>query len=381
MVRKVTINKLELLNFRNYENQTISFGDGINILYGQNAQGKTNILEALYIASTGKSHRTNNYHDLIKNGCQGFELRLEAIVNERENKITIKYSSDKGRYAEINGVKRDKLSDILGTLNMILFSPETLEVVKGSPAIRRRFLDILLCQTNRQYLHILKRYNQLIKNKAIALKMGRNEKKYEEMVPVWNEHISQYGAKIAFIRMNTIKSLNSYMKKEIHSITDGLEMSDLSYKTFCLFDENSDEGYFKEQLDKVLAEGIRKEKNISQCLYGPHRDDFEILLNDMNSRQYCSQGQQRTLALSLILAELIFVEETKGEKPVLLLDDVMSELDLKRQEYLLKGLSDVQTIITATDEFPFTNIKQSVNNGITKFQVKSGAVDLNIKLD
>lgn len=367
----MTIQSLELLNFRNYEKQTISFSNGINILYGQNAQGKTNILEALYIASTGKSHRTNSYHDLIRNGYQGFELKLDAIINNRDNKIIIKYSTENGRYAEINGVKRDKLSDILGTLNMILFSPETLEVIKGSPAIRRRFLDIILCQTNRQYLHILKRYNQLIKNKAIALKMGKSDKKYEEMIPVWNEHISMYGAKIAFIRKNAINELNSFMKTEMHSITDGLETSELHYKTFCNFDENSDEEYFRNQLMNNLNKGIKKEFSISQCLYGPHRDDFEILLNDMNSRQYCSQGQQRTLALSLILAELLFVEEIKGEKPVLLLDDVMSELDLKRQEYLLKGLTDVQTIITTTDELPYANIKE---REVKKFFINTGSV-------
>ncbi len=367
----MTIQSLELINFRNYERQKISFSDGINILYGQNAQGKTNILEALYIASTGKSHRTNSYHDLIKNGYQGFELKLDAVVNDRDNNITIRYSKENGRYAEINGVKRDKLSDILGTLNIILFSPETLEVVKGSPAIRRKFLDIILCQTNRQYLHILKRYNQLIKNKAIALKMGKHEKKYEEMIPVWNEHISMYGAKITFIRKNAISELDFFMKNGIHTITDGTENSELQYRTFCNFDKDSDEEYFKNQLINTLSRGIKKELSISQCLYGPHRDDFEILLNGMNSRQYCSQGQQRTLALSLILSELLFVEGIKGEKPVLLLDDVMSELDLKRQEYLIKSLSNVQTIITTTDELPYANIKE---REVKKFFIKSGKV-------
>ena len=166
----MTIQELDLFQFRNYKKQNLTFGDGINILYGQNAQGKTNILEALYISSTGKSHRTNNYNDLIQSGQNGFEIKLRAKLTDRENSIIIRYSHDKKKSAEINGIRRDKLSDILGTLNMILFSPETLDVVKGSPAMRRKFLDILLCQTNRQYLHLLKRYNSLIKNKSIALK-------------------------------------------------------------------------------------------------------------------------------------------------------------------------------------------------------------------
>lgn len=172
----MTIQEVELYQFRNYKKQSLTFGEGINILYGQNAQGKTNILEALYISSTGKSHRTNNYHDLIQNGQTGFEIKLSATVNNRENSIIVRYSKDTGKSAEINGIRREKLSDILGTLNMIFFSPETLEVVKGSPACRRKFLDILLCQTNRQYLHLLKRYNSLIKNKSLALKKGKQEK-------------------------------------------------------------------------------------------------------------------------------------------------------------------------------------------------------------
>jgi DNA replication and repair protein RecF len=367
----VTVQDLELTNFRNYGKQKISFVNGINILYGQNAQGKTNILEALYIASTGKSHRTNNYHDLIKYDCEGFELRLLSLSNSRENLIRIKYSKEKGRFLEINGIKRDKLSDVLGTLNMILFSPETLDVVKGSPAERRRFLDILLCQTDRQYLYILKRYNKLIKNKAAALKKYKSEKKYEDIFPVWNDHIAALGAKISHLRMNALNKLDGYMKEEIKSITSGTETSVLQYKTYCDYNEEADEEYFRTQLTEKLRNGIEKEINIAQCLYGPHRDDFEILLNNLNSRQFCSQGQQRTLALSLILAELFYTEEIKGEKPVLLLDDVLSELDLKRQEYLLKGLSDVQTIITTTDDLPFKKLKEKK---IKRFLIREGTV-------
>ncbi|NLX63906.1 MAG: DNA replication/repair protein RecF [Clostridiaceae bacterium] len=367
----MTIHELELNRFRNYKKESLTFGEGINILYGQNAQGKTNILEALYIASTGKSHRTNNYNDLIQRGQPGFEIKLKSKINDRENSIIIRYSKDKKKSAEINGIKRDKLSDILGTLNMILFSPETLEVVKGSPAIRRKFLDILLCQTNRQYLHLLRRYNSLIKNKSIALKKGKSEKKYEEIIPVWNEHISVYGGKIAYLRNSAINRLKKYMNEEIHKITGGAESSELVYKTFCETNEEKDEKYYENQLLKRLNEGMQKEISISQCIFGPHRDDFEILLNGMNSRQYCSQGQQRTLALSLILAELFYIEEIKGEKPVLLLDDVLSELDLKRQEYLLKGLSNVQTIITATDETRFISQDQRT---IKKFFIENGKV-------
>jgi DNA replication and repair protein RecF len=217
----------------------------------------------------------------------------------------------------------------------------------------------------------LQQYNLLIKNKSAALKKGRTEKKYEAVIPIWNNHIAQYGGEIAFLRLRAIDMLNVYMKKEIEQITVSKESSSLTYKTFCSYSNDVDEKFFQVELKERLEQGINKEINLAQCLYGPHRDDFEILLNDMNSRQYCSQGQQRTLALSLIIAELLFVEETRGEKPVLLLDDVMSELDLKRQEYLIRGLYDVQTIITTTDSLPFNNLK---GRNLKSFYIENGCV-------
>ena len=346
-------------------------------MYGQNGQGKTNILEALYISATGKSHRTNNYRDLVRHETQGFELNLIANITQRDNSISVKYFPSRGKFAEINGIKREKLSDILGTLNMIFFSPETLEVVKGSPGVRRKFLDILLCQTNRQYLHILKRYNLLIKNKSIALK-NEDRDKFRDTIPVWNDQISIYGGKIAYMRTKAINELNLYMKREVKNITNNQENSNIEYKTYFDFDEDNDSDYFINELSKTLKKGKEKERRLRQCIYGPHRDDFEILLNDKNSRQYCSQGQQRTLALSLIIAQLFYVEDIKGEKPVLLLDDVMSELDQSRQEYLLKGLIDVQTIITTADELSYSNVK---NHNIKKFYIEKGIVISKVDLN
>lgn len=367
----MTIKSLELYNFRNYEKQIICFDEGINILFGQNAQGKTNILEALYIAATGKSHRSKNYRDIVQHNKNGFEVKLDALVINQDTSISIKYTLEKGRFAEVNGIKRDKISDILGTLNMIMFSPETLDVVKGSPQIRRKFIDILLCQTNRRYLYYLQQYNILIKNKSLALKKGRADKKFEDIIPIWNDHIAKYGGKIAYIRMMTIEKLDGFMKNEISQITNGKEESELHYKTYFSYKSDMDSTCFEETLKNVLQKELKKEKDLSQCLIGPHRDDFEILLNGLSSRQYCSQGQQRTLALSLILSELYFVEAIKGEKPVLLLDDVMSELDVERQEYLIIGLKDVQTIITATDELPYSGIK---DKPVKRMYVENGTV-------
>lgn len=366
------VEKLELRNFRNYTNQSIVFDDGINILYGENAQGKTNILEALYITATGKSQRTNNYHDMIKNGSDGFEIKMSAATGERLNQIEIRYSREEGKYAEVNGIRRNKISDILGTMNMIFFSPETLEIIKGSPQERRKFIDVLLCQVSKNYLYSLQQYNQILRNKSLALRKGKTEKKYEEIIPIWNEHLSGHGGRIAFVRDRTIKRLNAFMKEEMSKISDGVETSEIIYRTFADCPENPTEVYYSERLAEKLNQGMKKEKDIGQCLIGPHRDDMEILLNGMNSRQYCSQGQQRSLALSLVLSELKWIEEIKGDKPVLLLDDVMSELDRKRQDYLLKGLYDIQTIITTTDD---NILKDDMNRKVKSMHVKSGKVD------
>lgn len=365
------VKRLELDNFRNYKRQSIVFGDGINILYGENAQGKTNILEALYLTATGKSQRTNNYHDLIMNGTDGFEVRMDAVSNDSLKRIGIRYTKDKGRYAEVNGIRRNRISDILGTMNMIFFSPETLDIIKGSPQCRRKFIDVLLCQVSKSYLHSLQQYNQIIKNKSAALKKGRNDKKYDEVIPVWNEHLAGHGGRICYIRDKTIRRLDDYMKREIEKITSGGESSELAYKTFTGCPDMPDEAYYREQLRLKLEQGRARERELGQCLYGPHRDDIEISLNCMNSRQYCSQGQQRSLALSLVIGELKLVEEIRGEKPVLLLDDVMSELDQKRQEYLLKGLYDIQTIITTTD---VEQLKSGLRREVTCMRVVSGNV-------
>lgn len=365
------VERLELKNFRNYVYQSIEFGDGINILYGENAQGKTNVLEALYITATGKSQRTNNYHEMVRYGCEGFEISLKAECRERTNQVDIRYSREKGKYAEVNGIKRNRISDILGTLNMIFFSPETLEIIKGSPLQRRKFLDVLLCQVSKSYLYSLQQYNQLVKNKSIALKKGRTEKKYEEIIPIWNENMAKHGGKIAYVRDRTIKRLNQYMKEELLRISNRKEVSELIYRTFTECMPEADESYYVNKLEDRMREGMNKEKEMGQCLYGPHRDDIEIMLNGMNSRHYCSQGQQRSLALALVLSELKWIEEIKGDTPVLLLDDVMSELDHKRQEYLINGLKDIQTIITTTDD----HIMGHKNFGkAIRYKVESGTV-------
>lgn len=365
------VKNLELNQFRNYKKEAIEFVSGINLLYGKNAQGKTNILEALYLSATGRSHRTNTYHDLIKNGTNGFEIKVKANTREREHLIIISYSKDKGRLTELNGIRRDKLSDILGTFNMILFSPETLSIVKGTPQERRKFIDVLLCQTSRHYLYCLQQYNHLIKNKAAALKKSRIEKQYDSVIPIWNEHISKYGGCISSMRYHTIKQLNLDMKNEMMKISDHHEESELIYKTYGQYEEHDSEEIYVKELFHKLESGMQKEKDMCQCLYGPHRDDMEILLNGMNSRQYCSQGQQRSLALSLVMAQLKYIENAIGEKPVLLLDDVLSELDSKRQEYLLTGLEDVQTIITTTDDKKFEQLE---SKSIKRFCIHEGQV-------
>ena len=351
------VSEIRLTNYRNYISQELAFSEGVNLFYGENGQGKTNLLEAIYLMATGKSHRTSNYNDLVGFGSEGFEIILKGMVNDREITLRVRYLKERGRITEINGIRRERISDVLGTMNMILFSPETLSIVKGSPAERRRFLDVLLCQTSRSYLENLQRYNKIIKNKSAALKNYRTGRSFQEVIPVFNEALAKTGGQVIKKRWEAIEKLNAFTRQEMRQLAGDREQILLRYKTSLGegMAQDSDIDYEKE-LALKLERSIKKELETGQCLYGPHRDDMEMTLNDKSSRVFSSQGQQRSLALALILAELRFVEDERGEKPVLLLDDVMSELDERRREALVGGLKNVQTIITTTEPLLYTDL-------------------------
>ncbi len=334
------VKKLELLGFRNYKSEEFEFLPGTNILYGNNAQGKTNALEALYLFSIGKSFRTQQDRELINFDESYTRIRVEFDDAVRTNEIEIVIRRDRKKQIKINEIPISKMGDLIGKFCVILFSPDELNLTKGSPNARRKFLDIALSQMSPKYYHILRRYNKVLEQRNNLIKRMRftTDNSAKETLFVWNEKLAEYGMAIIEYRKNFVEKLYQF-SKEIHREISG-EKFEIRYKTaFVTKDE------FKEKLNN----SIDKEIEQGFTLYGPHRDDFDIYTDGKDLKTYGSQGQHRSAVLALKLAQADMVYEDTGEYPVLLLDDIMSELDSERRAYLVGKIKNKQVIITCTD--------------------------------
>lgn len=344
------IKSLELLNYRNYIKENIIFKNGINILYGDNAQGKTNILEAIYLAITSKSHRLSKDRELINFSNKEAHIKLVIDKKNIENKIDIHLKKDKPKGIAINSLVIKKISELLGVANVVFFSPEDLNIIKDGPSQRRRFIDLELCQMNKIYLNSLLEYNKILNQRNKLLKDISFNKELEDTLDIWDFQLVSYGKEIIIQREKFIKKINEIIKNIHLDLTSGKENLEVIYE------KNVDLDFFENKL-KLNRQNDLKFKNTS---VGPHRDDIEFIINSdknikIDARKFASQGQQRTIALSLKLAEIEIVKQTINDYPILLLDDVLSELDLSRQIKLLKAISHIQTIITCTSIDDFIN--------------------------
>ena len=334
------VKKLKLSGFRNYKSEEFEFLPDTNILYGNNAQGKTNALEALYLFSIGKSFRTQQDRELINFGESFTKLSVEYEDKVRTNEIEISIRRDRKKQIKINGVPISKMGDLIGKFCVILFSPDELNLTKGSPNARRRFLDIALSQMRPRYYHILRRYNKVLDQRNNLIKKLRfaQNAAAKDTLFVWNEKLSEYGMAIIDYRKQFVEKLYQYAK-QIHREISGEEF-EIRYKSaFNTIEE------FKEKLDS----NIEREIEQGFTMYGPHRDDIEILTEGKDIKTYGSQGQHRSAVLALKLAQADMVFDDMGEYPVLLLDDIMSELDSVRRAYLVGKIKNKQVIITCTD--------------------------------
>ena len=334
------VKKLKLSGFRNYKSEEFEFLPDTNILYGNNAQGKTNALEALYLFSIGKSFRTQQDRELMNFGESFTKLSVEYEDKVRTNEIEISIRRDRKKQIKINDVPISKMGDLIGKFCVILFSPDELNLTKGSPNARRRFLDIALSQMRPRYYHILRRYNKVLDQRNNLIKKLRfaQNAAAKDTLFVWNEKLSEYGMAIIDYRKQFVEKLYEYAK-QIHGEISGEEF-EIRYKSaFNTIEE------FKEKLDS----NIEREIEQGFTMYGPHRDDIEILTEGKDIKTYGSQGQHRSAVLALKLAQADMVFDDMGEYPVLLLDDIMSELDSVRRAYLVGKIKNKQVIITCTD--------------------------------
>ena len=332
------ISKIELNNFRNYESLDIDFNEGTNILYGDNAQGKTNILEAAYISGTSKSHKGAKDRDLIRFDQEEAHIRTTVLKNDKEYKIDIHLKKNKTKGIAVNKLPLKKAADLFGYLNVIFFSPEDLNIIKEGPAERRRFIDSELCQIDKIYLSDLTMYNKALNQRNRLLKDMYFKPSLKDTLPVWDEQLISYGKRIIRRRREFIEELSEVVKDIHFNISGGKENIKMIYEP------SIEDIFFEDELIKA------RDKDIKYAItsVGPHRDDINFLIDDVDIRKYGSQGQQRTCALSLKLSEIEIVKNKIKDKPVLLLDDVLSELDRGRQDYLLNNINDTQTIITCT---------------------------------
>lgn len=337
------IKSIELSNFRNYESLDLNFDYGTNILYGNNAQGKTNILEAVSVSGTTRSHKGSKDKEMIRFGEE--EAHIKTVVNKKDMdyQIDVHMKKNKTKGIAVNKVPLKKASELFGILNIVFFSPEDLNIIKNGPSERRRFLDSELCQLDKIYLSDLAKYNKILNQRNKLLKDMVFRPDLKETLPIWDAQLIDYGKRIIKRRKSFVDELNEIVF-DIHKQISG-EKEELVLK----YEPNIDDAFFHDELNRAKERDMR----FCQTSVGPHRDDMQFSVFDVDIRKYGSQGQQRTSALSLKLAEIELVKRNINETPVLLLDDVLSELDSSRQNYLLNSIHDIQTIITCTglDEF------------------------------
>lgn len=352
------LEKIELYNFRNYKNATIDFDDGLNVIFGQNAQGKTNLLEAIYFCVVGKSFRASREKEVINMQSDIAKIKVYIKKNIGKSVIEIIFSKKDKKTVKINGIPIKRITQLLGEFNGVFFSPDELKLIKESPEDRRRFMDVDLSQTTKQYVYLLSRYNEILANRNKQLKQNLPQKDLKNIMSIWNEQLADCMQKIKMYRANFVAQLSPYAQKAHEFITDGEENLSIEYVTI-----NEDN---KEDMIKKLESCLEKDVSLGYTTYGVHRDDLKVAINDVDVRTYGSQGQQRTASLSLKLAELNIIEDITHTRPVLLLDDVLSELDENRKKRLLNYCKGTQTFITCTS-FAF-------DVPCKKIEVKNGSV-------
>lgn len=338
------IKSIELVNFRNYTTQKIELSDEINVFYGDNAQGKTNIIESIYLSSLGKSFRTNKDSELIKLGEEFSSVLVNFQKKDREGTVDIKIANKKNIL--VNKIKINKLSSLLGNVNMVIFNPDDINILKGSPQNRRKFLDIMISQLKPNYINNLSLYNKTIEQRNSYLRQIREERKDEALLEIWDEKLAEYAYVVAKYREDFMEKIKSKIDGIHREITDSKEIIKLEYKTECL-DKDEYRKFLKERRKVDIIRGYTTK--------GIHKDDFEVYINDKALDIYGSQGQHRTAILSLKLSELNIIYDEIGEYPILLLDDFMSELDEKRRKNLLEKIQGIQVIITCTEKISVAN--------------------------
>ena len=357
------IDSIEVGNFRNYQNAKLEFHEHTNILYGDNAQGKTNILESIFVCGTSKSHKGSSDKELIRMGEEEAHIRMFMRKNNIPHKIDMHFRKNKGKGIAIDGIPIKKSSELLGFINIIFFSPEDLRIVKNGPSERRKFINLELSQLDSFYLHDLGEYNKALAQRNKLLKQIVYKPSLKDTLSIWDMQLLDYGSKIILRRKKFIDNLAELVAQINSKLTGGREYTKVVYEPNTEIDD----------FEKKLTDAREKDMHFCNTSVGPHRDDLSFINNDVDIRKYGSQGQQRTCALSLKLAEIELVKNVINDTPILLLDDVLSELDRNRQNYLLDSIDNIQTIVTCTGLEEFIDGRLTLDR---IFRIANGTVTL-----
>ncbi|HCU43288.1 MAG TPA: DNA replication/repair protein RecF [Leuconostoc pseudomesenteroides] len=368
------LESLTLKNYRNYGDLTLEFSDGVNVFLGENAQGKTNLLESIYVLALARSHRTSSDKDLIQWSEKEATIsgRVKRAISDTPLSLNF---SNKGKKARVNHLEQSKLSQYIGQLNVILFAPEDLELVKGAPSVRRRFIDMEFGQMNPLYLYNTTQYKRILKERNAYLKRLQLKQTTDTVfLDVLSEQLVNVGAQILLARESFLKKLEQAAQPIHAEISDQRETLHLVYNSSVNFDEKDDLAGVTAAFEAALLKQRAREIMMGSTLLGPHRDDLQFIVNDNDVAVFGSQGQRRTTALAVKLAEIDLMQQETGEYPVLLLDDVLSELDANRQTHLLLAIQDkVQTFITAPS---LTDVARQLIHTPKVFHVKHGEITL-----
>ena len=353
------ITNLKIKNFRNYKELNLNFDKKINIFYGHNAQGKTNIIESIFLCAIGKSFRTNKDKELIKFNEDFLNIEINYKKSDRDGKIKIDISDKKDIY--LNGIKTKKLSELIGKINVVLFTPDDINILKDGPKMRRRFLDIMISQLRPNYIYCLNMYAKTLEQRNIYLKQIKFENKNPDMLDVWDLKLPEFGEKIFNYRKEFIEKIKNKINLIHKNITNNNEEIKIEY----ISDFNNKENFYSSLKENKKIDIMR-----GATTKGIHRDDFVIYLNNNNVSIYGSQGQNRTAILSLKMSELQVIKDEIGENPILLLDDFMSELDEERRNNFLSNIGDTQVFVTCTDILNINKIESNI------FHVVKGEIEI-----
>ena len=357
------VESVELKDYRNYEFLDMNFNEHVNIIYGDNAQGKTNILESIYMCSTSKSHRGSKDREIVRFGEDEWHIKLNVLKHGMKYRIDMHLKKNKTKGIAVNGIPIKKAVELFGIINIVFFSPEDLNIIKNGPSERRRFMDMELSQLDKIYLSNLVNYNKVLnqRNKLLKDIAFSPSEQLMQTLDIWDMQLVKYGSLIIKGRKSFIEKINTIIS-DIHSrLTGGIENIKVCYVP------DVDVNDFEEEVRNSRQKDIKYKVTGK----GPHKDDLIFLINDNDVRKYGSQGQQRTAALSLKLSEIELVKLVIKDTPVLLLDDVLSELDSNRQNFLINSIGDIQTIVTCTGLEEFINNRMNINK---IFKVTDGHV-------